>query len=163
MCSSDLVEVKEHDQYIVKIDGSGRMTLRNRKFLRKITPFVSPKTQANPGQPPVPATTPPTPPPTTPSPLPIPTSPPTMSPTPTEPRRSSREAKMPDRLVMNPKAKSYAEAVMTTVPCSIGNIGHLHHKEPGGEGGITEHARPEHMLAAAYSGHSSRQQLHSTQ
>ena len=34
-----VVEVKEHDQYIVKVDGSGRMTLRNRKFLKKITPY----------------------------------------------------------------------------------------------------------------------------
>ena len=33
-----VVEVKEHNQYIVKVDGSGRMTLRNRKFLKKITP-----------------------------------------------------------------------------------------------------------------------------
>ena len=34
-----VVEVKEHDQYVVKVDGSGRMTLRNRKFLKKITPY----------------------------------------------------------------------------------------------------------------------------
>ena len=30
-----IVEVKSHDQYSVKVDGSGRVTLRNRKFLRK--------------------------------------------------------------------------------------------------------------------------------
>lgn len=34
-----VVEVKEFDQYVLKIDGSGRLTLRNRKFLRKITPY----------------------------------------------------------------------------------------------------------------------------
>ena len=34
-----VVEVKDHDQYVIKVDGSGRMTLRNRKFLRKITPY----------------------------------------------------------------------------------------------------------------------------
>ena len=34
-----VVEVKEHDQYVVKVDGSGRMTTRNRKFLKKITPY----------------------------------------------------------------------------------------------------------------------------
>ena len=34
-----IVEVKEHDQYVVKIHGSGRMTLRNRKFLKKIIPY----------------------------------------------------------------------------------------------------------------------------
>ena len=37
--SGCVVEVKQHDQYIVKIDGSGRATLRNRKFLRKFTPY----------------------------------------------------------------------------------------------------------------------------
>ena len=30
-----IVEVKQHDQYVVKIDGSSRSTLRNRKFLRR--------------------------------------------------------------------------------------------------------------------------------
>ena len=34
-----VVEVEEHDQYVVKVDGSGRMTTRNRKFLKKITPY----------------------------------------------------------------------------------------------------------------------------
>ena len=30
-----LVEVKGFDQYVVKMDGTGRLSLRNRKFLRK--------------------------------------------------------------------------------------------------------------------------------
>ena len=30
-----VVEVKQHDQYVIRVDGSGRVTLRNRKFLRK--------------------------------------------------------------------------------------------------------------------------------
>ena len=34
-----VIEVKQYDQYLVKIDGSGRITLRNRKFLRKIIPI----------------------------------------------------------------------------------------------------------------------------
>ena len=34
-----IVEVKSHDQYLVKIHGSGRVTLRNRKFLKKIIPY----------------------------------------------------------------------------------------------------------------------------
>ena len=38
-----VVEVKQHDQYQVKVDGSGRITLRNRRFLRKFTPFTSPE------------------------------------------------------------------------------------------------------------------------
>merc|ERR1719233_2366164 len=31
-----VVECKDHDQYTVKVDGTGRVTLRNRKFLRKL-------------------------------------------------------------------------------------------------------------------------------
>ena len=34
-----VVEVKEFNQYNIKIDGSGRVTLRNRKNLRKFTPY----------------------------------------------------------------------------------------------------------------------------
>ena len=30
-----VVEVRQHDQYVIRVDGSGRVTLRNRKFLRK--------------------------------------------------------------------------------------------------------------------------------
>ena len=33
-----IVEVRQYDQYKVKIDGSNRITLRNRKFLRKFIP-----------------------------------------------------------------------------------------------------------------------------
>ena len=36
-----VVEVKEHDQYVIKVHGSGRLTTRNRKFLKKITPYGS--------------------------------------------------------------------------------------------------------------------------
>lgn len=35
--SGTIVELGEHDQYWVKVDGSGRLTLRNRRFLRKFT------------------------------------------------------------------------------------------------------------------------------
>ena len=31
------------DQYQVKVDGSGRITLRNRRFLQKFTPITSPE------------------------------------------------------------------------------------------------------------------------
>ena len=37
-----VIEVKQHDQYLVKVDGSGRITLRNRKFLRRFTPVREP-------------------------------------------------------------------------------------------------------------------------
>ena len=33
--SGIVVEIKENDQYVVKVAGSGRLTLRNRRFLRK--------------------------------------------------------------------------------------------------------------------------------
>ena len=36
-----VVEVKEFDQYRVMVEGSRRVTLRNRKYLRKFTPFMA--------------------------------------------------------------------------------------------------------------------------
>ena len=33
-----IIEVRQFDQYVVRMDGSGRVTLRNRKFLRKYLP-----------------------------------------------------------------------------------------------------------------------------
>lgn len=33
-----VIEVRQFDQYVIKVDGSGRVTLRNRKFLRKYIP-----------------------------------------------------------------------------------------------------------------------------
>ena len=41
-----VVEVRQFDQYVVRVDGSGRVMLRNRKFLRKympIQPCVQPR------------------------------------------------------------------------------------------------------------------------
>ena len=38
-----VIEVRQFDQYIVRVDGSGRSTLRNRKFLRKYTPVHCPE------------------------------------------------------------------------------------------------------------------------
>ena len=35
-----IIEVRQFDQYVVRVDGSGRVTLRNRKFLRKFIPAV---------------------------------------------------------------------------------------------------------------------------
>ena len=35
-----VVEVKQHHQYIIKVDGVGRCTLRNRQFLRRFTPHT---------------------------------------------------------------------------------------------------------------------------
>ena len=36
--TGSVIEVRQHNQYVVCVDGSGRVTLRNRKFLRKFTP-----------------------------------------------------------------------------------------------------------------------------
>ena len=35
-----IIEVRQFDQYMVRVDGSGRVTLRNRKFLRKYEPAM---------------------------------------------------------------------------------------------------------------------------
>ena len=35
-----VIEVRQFDQYVIRVDGSGRVTIRNRKFLRKFTPVV---------------------------------------------------------------------------------------------------------------------------
>lgn len=37
-----VIEVRQFHQYLIKIDGSGGQTLRNRKFLRKFTPVYQP-------------------------------------------------------------------------------------------------------------------------
>ena len=37
--SGEVVEVRPYDQYVVRIHGSGRLTTRNRKFLKKIRPY----------------------------------------------------------------------------------------------------------------------------
>ena len=37
--TGQVVQAKGHDQYVVRVDGSGRVTIRNRKFLRKISVY----------------------------------------------------------------------------------------------------------------------------
>ena len=63
--SGVIVEILDFDQHRVRMDGSGRVTLRNRRFLRVITPYqttipinpaVSQSTPASPpSEPPTPA------------------------------------------------------------------------------------------------------------
>ena len=36
-----VVEVQQYDQYVIRVDGSGRVTLRNRKHLRQYTPHIA--------------------------------------------------------------------------------------------------------------------------
>ena len=38
-----ITEVRQFDQYMVRIDGSGRVTLRNRRYLRRFKPFIDPQ------------------------------------------------------------------------------------------------------------------------
>ena len=38
-----VIEVRQHDQYVIRVDGSGRVTLRNMKFLRKYIPVQPPR------------------------------------------------------------------------------------------------------------------------
>ena len=42
--TGQVIEVRQFDQYIVRMDGSRRVTLRNRKFLRKYIPVYQPNT-----------------------------------------------------------------------------------------------------------------------
>ena len=37
-CTGVVMEVHDFDQYVVKVDGAGRLTVRNRKFLKKLLP-----------------------------------------------------------------------------------------------------------------------------
>ncbi len=41
--TGQVIEVRQFDQYVVQMDGSRRVTLRNRKFLRKYIPVYQPK------------------------------------------------------------------------------------------------------------------------
>ena len=36
--TGQIIEVRQFDQYVIRVDGSGRITIRNRKFLRKYAP-----------------------------------------------------------------------------------------------------------------------------
>ena len=40
-----VIEVRQYDQYAIHVDGSGRITMRNRKFLRQYTPVYLPQAQ----------------------------------------------------------------------------------------------------------------------
>ena len=40
--TGQITEVRQHDQYVVRVNGSGRVTLRNRKFLRRYIPARQP-------------------------------------------------------------------------------------------------------------------------
>ena len=41
--TGSIIEKRPYDQYVIRVDGSGRVTPRNRKFLRKYTPVIEPR------------------------------------------------------------------------------------------------------------------------
>ena len=154
-----VVEVRDHDQYIVKVDGSGRMTIRNRKFLKKITPYSMTKhfkrsdTPVAPADPPVSQppvvleADPPNQPPEPPQPIPEPRAEPDPEPAdlppvaqapapaiePAEaPRRSSRASQQPDRLQITWGSKSYAQVVSDKDPGSLCIKDSIHLLDPEG-------------------------------
>ena len=161
-----IVEVKNYDQYLVKIHGSGRLTLRNRKFLKKIFPYGQNYDFQGPRDIPVIERS-------TDSfdnprnsvddekhgqenkdgydesPLVIPTE--DIQPIANEDqvvhkdqelRRSSRIRKEPDRLnIESWSGKSYEQHVDMTAPHSVANHPSLHHDVPGGGGGITGYVK----------------------
>ena len=131
-----IAEKRDFDQYLIRVDGSGRLTVRNRKFLRKITPFqltkhfpdssappaLSPDcSDDHPPQPQQHDQSPDTPSlasPETPAPPTSPPSPPSPPASAVEgPRRSARERREPDRLA--DKMKFGGKSYETTSTSSI--------------------------------------------
>ena len=41
-----VIEVRQYHQYVIRVDGTGRVTIRNQQHLRKFTPFHNPVIQA---------------------------------------------------------------------------------------------------------------------
>ena len=136
--SGIILEVQPHDSYLVKVDGSKKVTKRNRQFLRKFEPFYSepaapvqppplpPLTQlARP--PPLPVPSPPIPPPsstqdTQPSPpteLPPPPEPPTALTSPPTPDTQPQIPKhLRERWIVNPKFLTPTNQPMDISPIS---------------------------------------------
>ena len=104
-----IVEVLQHDQYQVRMDGSGRISLRNRKFLRKFTPTprANPAIPASPASLPKPVHMPAKPtspitPPTTPAPT-VPLTPPNQQAgSPEHPQRTLARNQTPEQWAASP-------------------------------------------------------------
>ena len=156
-----VVEIRDHDQYTIRVDGSGRMTVRNRKFLKKITPYSmtkhfktsdSPVVKSYPlpvlpnPEPPAPLELRPEPQEVAPVPVPVaqePAEPPPAvvtapEPEPAAPRRSSRASQPIDRLQLSWGTKSYAQSVSVKVLTSFGIKDSSLAVNLEGEEGITE-------------------------
>ena len=150
-----VVEVRPYDQYIVRVHGSGRLTARNRKFLRKITPYTQelpahypPTTIARDSDTSVPIEN-PSPPLQSDhqvdiEPVPQATTEDEVAMLPSEHRRSTRIRTEPSRLQVDWKAKTYekpAEVVIQPEDCltashSVAYTNSLHHARLGGGEGI---------------------------
>ena len=154
-----IVEVRPYDQYVIKVHGSGRLTARNRKLLRKIEPYAQEKTPVFKYTPPSPDLSAQddnivpeiqTPPADVDQPVvDIPDAdPPTralgghdeQSPIPTQPpvvtRQSKRTCKEPERLEMTWKGQSYEKHPQNCITAGSSITYSLHPARPGGGEGI---------------------------
>ena len=117
-----IVEVRPFDQYTVKVHGSGRLTTRNRKFLKKIVPYAQEQTSFQHAVPrPVPVQEDVGTPEVTSQPTPLPEVDPSHQidpasevepstpPPQVEMRHSTRISKVPDRLEVSWSGKSYEQ------------------------------------------------------
>ena len=110
-----IVETRPHQQYAVRVDGSGRVTLRNRKNLRKFTPFVAPREHPSHV-----STSVPTPAPRT-YPLPVNTSvsPPAPNPVAATEAKTALDPPAPSNTEIEPQAKVSEERCESHVPDTL--------------------------------------------
>ena len=120
-----VVEVRQYDQYVIRVDGSGRVTLRNRKHLRQYTPHIARAPLINsPSVIPLATTMPPSPmlpeTPTQPadpvSPLPRPTTP--VSATPARPESGAGQPPRASREMLQPTAPPPTPAAEVPPPAA---------------------------------------------
>ena len=108
-----IVEVQKFDSYLVKIDGSRTVTKRNRRFLRRIVPFINavdqPQPETNPKVSPAPAL------PTPPTPTPSPTPPTGTTPTPslTRPPKPTSRQPVKERWIVTKKPPTKVSVIPT--------------------------------------------------
>ena len=117
-----VIEVRQFDQYVVRVDGSGRTTLRNCKFLRRYVPAQAPQPQRtiyddfkHITQLPAKPATPPTLQPTTCLPTALTSNQPTLEPTSSQ----SPPSTVPTTAAPTHLSPSYPETAVTTPSCVL--------------------------------------------
>ena len=116
-----IIEVRQFDQYVVRVDGSGRITLCNRKFLRRYVPVQAPQPRSTihddfrqiPKLPVKPAASPTLWPTTC-----TPTTPASNQPTPKPPSQGPTST-VPTAAAPAHPSSSYPESAVSTAPCPI--------------------------------------------